>query len=627
MNSSGFIKSFFLFFTMLLAVMALSCFAQAKDLYTEWHYSGDTFTVEGDVYTITHYDIEDTSVIVGINKNSYIIREGECKVTGTKEVCIEEIFRNVLNATDDDPIKFEGGRAYAGISIRIRTYGPDISVSRTFSDSSPELNGEVTVSVILKNTGGDGTDSLSYFEEFPAGVEILSSSSGTTRSLRSISYSGNLAAESEKTFTYTFRVTGYLDFSNSAIVNYTYQSKSYGVKSSSQSVKVIKPYTFTATISPSSIEASEQTALSVKVENDVSADINVTELKITIPSYITVQSEPGELEKKNDKYYWKGTLKPDKYQMINLLLKPVKSGQYNIPVELRLLDSEGKVFSELKNLSLTSNIKALDPILSVLETSVSEGGSFRVAFSINNPNKVVGFRNIKASVTSTIFPDLTTELAELMPGITKTLIVNDSIEAPFVDEKKTYDITASGSYETSTSENRNFSEKVSLTVTPVADAISISQSADTQEVVAGNNVTLTIKIINNNQESIKVTVRDEYSGGVLLFGGKTSETLLFDKAETRQAYTYKLNIPESYNQTELLIKTFAGIETKNFLANKTLTIKVKPAEKKQEINTSQQEKPAPEPPKTEPEKKQGFFAKVISSISDFFKRLLGKDKA
>ncbi|MBN2052778.1 DUF11 domain-containing protein [Candidatus Woesearchaeota archaeon] len=622
----NFVKATLLFISSLLLLLTLCCFAQAKDLYNDWHYSGDTFSVEGDVYTITHYDIEDTSVIVGINKNSYIIKEGECKVTGIRETCIEEIFRDVLNAEDGDHIKFVEGRAYAGISILVKTYGPDITVTRTFSDDTPELNGEVTVSVVLKNTGSDGTDSLSYFEEYPEGIEILSSSSGTTRSLKSISYSGNLASESEKTFTYTFKVTGYLDFSNSAIVNHTYQGKSYGLKSSSQSVKVIKPYTFSASISPSSIEASEQTAISLRVENDVSVDINVTELKITIPSYITLQSLPGELEKKNDKYSWKGIIKPDNYKMINLLLKPVKSGRYNFLVELRLLDSEGKVFSETKNLSLTSNIQPIDPILSVLETSVSEGGIFRIAFSVNNPNKIVGFRNIKAKVTSTFLPDLTAELAELMPEATKTIIVNDSLEAPFVDNKVTYDIIASGSYETSTSENRNFSEKVSFTVTPVADAISISQSADTQELVAGNNVTITIKITNNNQESIKVTVRDEYTRGATLGGGmtSTSETMLFDRAETRQAYTYKLFIPEDFNNTELMIKTFAGIEAKNFLVSKNLTIKVKPAEKKQETNIPQQEQPEPEPPKQEPVKKEGFFAKVIKEISAFFNRLFGK---
>jgi hypothetical protein len=527
---------------------------------------------------------------------------------------------------ENDPIKFEGGVAYAGIEILVRTIGPDIKISRSFSTTSPELNQEVTVTVTIENTGSEGTDSFIYTDSYPAGV-IITSSPNSKSTIHSITYDLDFPISTERSFTYAFKVNDYLQFTTQPIAYFTFAGENTNVSVSSANIKVIKPYSFTATLSLNTFEAGEQATLSAKIENDVSEEINVDELKIMVPSLISVQSASSELVKSNEAYTWQGSLDSVEDKTISMVLKPTKSGNYIIPVSVKIKDSEGKSFFETTNLSLSVTLKPLETILSVLETSVSEGSSFRVAFSVKNPNNNIGFRNIKAGVRSEIFPELRAALIDLMPGKTQTLIVNDTLIAPFLGEKKTYDIEAYGTYESTTNEELNFSQKATLTVTPVSQIITITQESDQQEVLTGENVTLIVNIINNNQQAIQVNVNDKYPDGVSLVGGKAIEPLLsFDSAGTKQAYTYKLHVPLDYKQSELAITTFASIPAKDYALNKTLTLKIKSAPPIEGEENKSSEQKTPETPQTEEKKdeKQGFFEKLISGISDFFRRLFGK---
>jgi hypothetical protein len=516
----------------------------------------------------------------------------------------------------------------------ISTRGPDIEVSRSFSTTTPELNQEVTVTITIDNDGIEGTDSFVYEESFPAGAVITSFSLGAGMTSRSIRYDANLPAKSSKSFAYTFKVTDYLDFSNSGKFNYTYAGKKTSSSTSSVNIKIKKPYELTASVSPDSVEAGvDKSTLTVNIDDTSSEDITVLALNITIPPFVSVMLVPGEVTSNNNKYSWQGTVKPGSPITLSLQIKPTKSGQYQIPVSIKLKDYAGKEFSENKTVTLKAELKQLELILSVLETTVAEGGVFRVAFSVKNPNENIGFRNIKARVKSEIFPELDASLEGLMAGKIQVLIVNDTLTAPFVDEKKIYNVEAQGSYETTTSEWFNFSKKVSITVTPVKDIITITQSSDRLEVVQGENVTLTIEIKNNNEETIQVGVYDDYSAALKLIGGKASDTISFDGSGKKQAYTYKLEVPSGYDQSEIKIITFATVGGKNYAGNKTITIKVKPRPVETKNETAQEQPSGQEPqqqqnqtaePEQKPEKEPGFISKIFSGVSDFFKRLFGK---
>jgi len=608
----------------LFILFLLSFSASAKQLHADWYFSGDTFKVEDDVFLVTHYDFYATSVILDVNDKTYVIYEGDCKDDGTRQYCIGDIYTELYNATEDDPIKFEQGTAYAGIYILVNERGPDLDVDRAFSTTSPELNEEVTVTVTITNDGSTGTDSFLYKDEYPSGVVILSSSSGTTKTSRGVSYDKNIPYGGERTIIYRFKVTDYMDFTNKATYNYTYAGVRNGFETSSKTVKVEKPYELTTTLSKNTVEATEQVALSVKIENTVSEDITVNELLITIPSFLSLQTKPGELEKKNNRYTWTGVLADGEFKLLNLLLKPIKSGEYEIPVKVEITDSEEKEFSETKTSKFTAEISKLEPILTLSDESISEGSQFRIAFSVKNPNSNVIFNNINAKIKSEIFPDFDIELEELAPGKTRTLFVNDTLRAPFVDETKKYVIEASGSYDTNTYESFNFSQKKTLTVTLVSEAITIIPTIKS-EINAGDNLTVTVEIKNNNAEAVQVEVRDSNSENLVLFGGKSSNTIYFDAAGTKQAYTYNIRVPANYEKEELIITTFADILEKGYYANKSTTITIVLPEPlpKPELEPESEPESQPEP---ELKKEKGFLQKLIEGVSDFFQRLFGRNK-
>ena len=610
----------------LLLLVLASGNAEADVLKDAWYNSGDSFTVEGITYLINHYDFYATSAILKANDQSIVLKEGQCKASGERKYCLTEIDTN-LNREEGETghVKYESGNIYAGLHFIISSLGPTILVSRSFSDSSPELNEEVTVTTTITNSGEMQCDELFYTDTYPAGVVITSGSSGAEYTSQTLSYRTiNILPRETRTIIYTIKLTDYLKVSNMAGIRYFYEGVQTSMNTSSVSLSVVRPYELTATISPASIELGDETALSIKVLNSVSAYINVTKLEIELPNTLLLKSLPMDLVKSGDKYLWNSSLEGAKSKMFNMLLKPTRSGDHTVKLRIFINDSEGKNFSESRNITVSVSSKLMEPIISVKEASVSEGGSFRLAVSLKNPNSFVIFRSIKLEVESELFPGMISTLDEMAPGETKTLIVHDNMPAPFVDAKKTFDIKVYGSYINNFAESKNFSKTAQLIVTPVSDILLISQSLDKQQVDAGSSVVVTVKVANRNAEPVDVEVHDIFTEGAVLGGGASNAMIYFTKSEEKSVYTYNLSIPYNFASNALNITTYASINSKGYVTNKTIGIPV---------NSSNAVIALPEQPKndsnqtpaSEAEKPPGFFKKVLTSISGFFKRLLGRE--
>ncbi len=598
-------------------------------LYDEWHHSGDTFIKDGETYLVTHYRIDDESVVLKVNTNSYVIKEGDCKSSMTREYCVASIDREIDTDSEDSHVKYISGTAYAGINIVIYPLGPDISISREFTDTTPEPNQEVKASVTIENEREFSADNFIYTETFPDNVKVTDYSSGFSLAGNTLTYQSSVfQVLSKVSLTYTFIIKDYVSFTSKGVGRYEYAGSMASANSSATTFSLNKPYSLTFSVSPLSVETGEDTALSVRVENEESGSINVSLLELKITSPVRVSSLPAGLSKVGEAYRWNGTIITDGFKQITMLLATTKDGDYPIALRLFLNDSNGKNFSENKTLILKATYEAIDSIVSVKEKTVTEGESYRIALSFNNPNKKkVIMRNIKGNITSYLFGQMPFSLEELGPGQTKTVLVNDSLPVPFVDEKKVYDIIFSGSYDLNFGKSLNFSEKATLTVTPTNETLSIVQSSDKKSVEAGSNVTLTVKIKSNTQESFIVESKDTIPADAVLLGGATDARLSFAKSEEKQAYIYDLMVPESHGEGTITITTTASIPSRGYSLVRSFNITVTPpAGKETNVTASPEEAPVEETPTAEPEKKEGFFTKVINAVSDFFTRLLGKKK-
>jgi hypothetical protein len=596
--------------------------AEAKELHNGWHYNGDTFNVDQDVILVTHLDFYSSTVLLQVNQNTFILRAGECKETGTKDYCVIEIFQDINTKDANAHIKFLNGKAYAGINIVVRTRGPDLKVTRTLSTSTPELGQDVTATVHIINDGNEPTDSFVYTETLSPGAEITSLSRGTNTA-RTVIYNFDIPVFGDVTFSYSFKISDYLDISLTPTVYYMYSGNNISVAVSATNIKVPKPYLFSASASPTSYEYGGDSVLKAKIDNKVSQRITIDELVINIPALLSVKSSPSEMQMSESKYKWQGILETTESKEFSMTVKPTKSGTYKIPVTVKLRDYDGKSFSETINVSVTATISPIQPTLLVKESVISEGSIYRVSLAVTNPNKNTWFRNIVASLKSPAFPELIAGLSELIPGKSQSIIVNDSLMAPYTGEKKIYTIEAYGEYETSSKEIFNFSQKTTLTVNPVNQILNIGQQADKQTVVAGNNVTMTITITYNNKEPLQVNVNDQFTEGAKLVGGKTIETLSFFDSGSQQAYTYKIKVPVNYSQNQLVVTTFTSIPEKYYMLNKTMIINVTGPPPPEKINQTINNQTANQSQAEAKEvKKPGFFKRIITAILEFFNRIM-----
>lgn len=560
-------------------ISLLPCLASAsKLLHSEWHYSGESFVVGDEVIMLTHYDFYSTTVLLSVNERSYLMREGECKSSATREYCIADIYQEIDNATSKDPIKFINGKAYAGIKINITSKGPELKFSRTLSNTSILPGQDIVVSVTITNNASEGTESFIYEEEVPEGVSIISASSTAQFTPNKLTYSKNIQPYSQATFSYTLRLSEQKDFTSFATANYTYQSEKYGWKSQATKVVVKKPYELSVSLSPTKVQGYEQSILKLTLTNKVSEQLKINKLQVIIPENLSVLSASG-LIKAEGYYYWTGSLSTGSSEEFVLNLKPLRSGKHKILLDLSLSSSTGWGFKDNSTAELVCEIKPLSVALNLSETIVSGGGSIDIFVSAENQNEKTSFRNIRAKVKSSFFEMNAESISLLLPKKAATMLFMKGISVPLANTTQKAEVEVQGSYESSTGETFNFSKKQAIQIIPLEKSLTITQKADKTNLSAGDEVIINVSLKNNINEDIKVEIADSLPEGALLVAGKTSETLLFNKAETKQAYSYKLRISDNYSHPELTITTNLKILGRNYSDSKTLILKVKPSEK------------------------------------------------
>ena len=605
--------------------------------YDKWHYDGDTFTLDGQVFLVSHLKFSDNKIILGIDGRSNVINNGSCYDAIDKRYCLQDIYTDVTNYKSGDPIKFVAGKAYAGLRIVIYKRGKDISVTRSFTPAAATRDGEVTVQLTFKNPTDFWTDSFAYEDEYVEGVYISGLSGELEKSGKKILYSKNLPPNSEKTLTYRFIVTDYVSFKNHGSATYTVSGgkKSLNTTTFSVDLSEAKPYTLTKSISNTAPETGQDFTITLSLFNKKGSTLRVDSLEITPPSQnVSLSFSQAPFTKEGGVYTWNGDILNGTTKKFDIKGRASSPGTYLLGIQVKTSDSATTSYIERTNFTIKASYKEPELILSIKEPSVAEGGNFRVAFSIKNPNQRTAFSNIYASIKSNLSTEISKLYPEILPGETKTIIINDDFLAPSVETPTNFQINASGRYRTTFDSGKQFSKTGTVLVNPVNKSIIVTQKITRpKEVHVGDNITVTVNVNHKNQELVEVSVKDTFSDGLVLGGGKSEEILHYDKAGDRQAYIYNLKVPESYEGPDLFIQSQAYIKGKPGAVTQITIIEVNQTRRivpgsaednatKQESQaneTSQASKPAPKPA----EKEEGFFTKVVNGTIDFFRRVFG----
>jgi hypothetical protein len=615
---------------LLLAAIPLASAADTS-IYDKWHFSGDSFTADGEVLAVTHFRITDEKIYLTINKQGYTVKLNECLVTDTKKYCFAEMFNNINIADSDDHIKFEGNEAYAGLRIKIYKRDSKITVTRTFSKTNPDKGDEVKVEVKITNPTEFRTKSFLYQDQYPEGVILVSGSGEFEKGYRGVTLDSNIEADSEKTLTYTIRFTDYAVVNNQASYTYEVEGSKYSANTTAYKVDLSsqKPYSLTLALSSGSIEAGGDSKLTITLQNKYEGELAVDYVELSsLGSNLSITTEPlssNALKKAASENSWYGTLKEDESATLTVKIKGNNPGKYQIPVSVRAQGSEG-AYVEKKNITLTVSYKEPELVMSLKDNVIAEGGKTRLAFSVKNPNKILALRDVQATISSPFFASTSGSISEIRPGATETLVVIEEITGPDVENETSYTINASGKYSTRFSE-KAFSKSVILKITPVNKSVAITHAlAKPADIRPGSNITVTVNIQYLNEEKVEVEAKDSYSPGLTFNGGLTQETLAFDKSGTKQAYIYNVVVPQNYRSKELNITTKVSIKGRAETISKTTILPVNITTSPAEAAASNENQGSEETTTSSSNTEQGAVSKAVNGVMGFFRRLLGFSK-
>jgi hypothetical protein len=623
----------------ILSPRAIAISLSDKLIEEKYHFSGDSFIVDGDLLAVTHMHLEDQKIYFTVNNKSMILNNGDCYETDRKKFCLTDIFNDIAGAKTGDPIKFDGQDIYAGLRISVYRKALDVTVTRTFTPAKPLRDEPVAVELLIKNPTDQTAEFFKYEDIYPEGVIITSGAASLEKTLHGVKYEDNIQPQSEKIIHYTITITDYITFSNVASFNYTVNGIKKGFNTTKATFDLFsaKPYTYTTAFSPSSPETGEATNLKITVTNKKGSKLTFETIGVTIPTeQMSVHFDTNTFEKSGSQYYWTGTLDNGTIKELNIGLTPLKSGKINLTVNIRVKETDFKSYSESKIIAMSPTYKAPELILSIKEPTVSEGGLFRVAFSIKNNNKYTGFRRVNAFLNSNITVEKGGYAIEIPPGAAPLLIELPEITAPTVNKSTDFIFTASGSYDTTFENGREYNKTGKLTVTPINKSIFISQTIQApKQVHVGDNLTVTVRIKHTNQEIVTADVGDTYSPELIPSGGTSLATIYFDNPTEKPAYIYNVVVPYNYSSTELFIKTAVSVREKPGIISKITILPVnltRPIillpgqnattpviQKNTSANVS-----IPSPATNEEHgEKVGTFTKIVNGVMDFVRRLFG----
>jgi septum formation topological specificity factor MinE len=601
-----------------LIIILISTFASAKDLHKEWHYSGDSFEVDGEAIVITHYDFNYPKVSLSVGEKTSLVEEGDCYQTPKKEYCVEEIYTDI---NESDHIKFVDGDVLAGIYFKVSTRGPDVDIKRSFSTKKPSLEERVDVTITIENDGDEYTNSFFYEEQFPDDVKIKSYSEDFKFSNNKLIYVKNIPANDEVELKYSFVVNKYIQFDTEPTAMYVYESEENSIDVSSVSIEVPKPYDFSIS-SSSSVDLGDSFDVTVKVGNEASDTISVEELKITIPQEFSIGNIDPDLKKNNQILTWSGELLENKGESFKISLKALRAGEFTISSEVKLLDSLEKPFSEKLEKTIESKLSEAKLLIGLKDKTISEGSYYRMSFSVENPNEKTSLNDINIEIFSDLFDTIYLDKKTILQEEIITLYVDDMILAPFVEKKMSFDITAKATY-MAAEKLYSVEETEKITITPVDDIISISKKANTKTINSVNATTITVSIKNNNDQRLSVFVKDILPKGIDISGGKKENNLIIDGKETVDVYSYSILLPENYANETFESVTTAYIESKEYTANKTLSLKVDKIEESSSEDKEENKQEETSKPEKKATKEKGFFQKFFESIGEFFSNIFG----
>jgi len=586
------------FFLTILLILVPSVFASS--IFDDWVEDGQTFKA-GDHYFYVQYIESIQKLNFKMDDMGGMLLVGECETRDDIKYCFEDV--NLPQ-----------------IKVVITSLEPDITIDRSFSTITPNLNENIEVTVTLKNNGDEAATNIKYIDSYPNGLTLFSNQNTFT-------WEGNINIGEEEKFAYTIRAEDIISFDSIAKLSYKFEGKEKTKKSSTASINVRKPFAINDSISTEAAEKGEIVVYNITILNkDESNKLSVENLEITLPAQIDLVVASNELKIEGNKLTFKGAIEKKETKTIFVRVTASRVGQFSISASTNLKISDKSFKEELKK-SFTVGSSLILPILE-LPAQVKSNSPYSAYIALKNYGKEE-IKNIKFKVEGDLFSAIT-DKKDIQPGTTYE-VFKKTLTSPYLKEDHRFNIKISGSYiSPSSGKSYTFEKSAQMIGTAPPNIIDIIRELNKHEFYPGDEIKITIKLKNQKNTIInEVDVSDIFPKEIRssLKGDITGYIDALNPNEEKEIYSYSLTVPTDYTEDEIEFKTTlnAKVDGELIILKSTDKVKILSGEKPEEVEEETEEIEPEEEINQTGEKeieqtKENFFSKIVSWLKNLFKR-------
>ncbi len=483
-------------FLFLISFLSAQVFASSTEIFSDTIEEEGKATIDGEVYTAYGYN-DYEGVRLSSNKYGSIIidTEGSSATHGVYTYTLDSITQ------DGDTISFE---------ITVEKEKGEVSLSREASNSSGTLGDMIEVTVTIEN-GGSSTETIKYTEDLPSEVSRVgtpeitkgTSTSSQRSSNADIYWDGILYEGESATIVYEIKLEKYPSDGSTisldgATLTYKDSSGSYNESVDEVTISLSDPVSvsFELLTDEEDLKVNQEAEYTVTISNNLAKTATISSFLLTIPSTVDASYIDTALDETDAGYAWTGQLSPFESQSFDIMVIPRGAGTHELDAAVDYSSTSG-TGSSSDTASLSIEAGDVVPEIKLSSENFDGGELITIYYYVNNSDKEVSYSNvnIKMSADPSDLFDTINYLASL-PKKTKTLIKKQNFTAPYTDEEKSYTVTMSGDYGTSSFET---AETITINVATFTIPYDVTYTIGGLD-EENTNVTLTVTLLSDLAE-------------------------------------------------------------------------------------------------------------------------------
>ncbi|MFH1506019.1 MAG: hypothetical protein ABIE94_03430 [archaeon] len=601
--------------------LVLGLDAEEKKIYDKWHNSGDYFQIDTDLYNLRLNPNDFSKIVFYRNGEGFMINNGSCEHSLMYKFCFE-------NSTwDDEKMTInDNGITEPGLHIIIYELAPDrpvIEIERTIPKKSLELGEQLHITINISNVGRQAATDLVYKETVPDGFVVVSSD--LLKAGNTLTITKAIGALSYRIIGFTIKPVNYTSHMFQGKARYSYEGVAYTENTTEVNISVAKPYKFTYTLTPVSVNIDTTSTFKISVQNKETDDtFRIDNLYFEVPRDLEVYPPHGIYKISPTEYTYSGVVYPERTKDYDIRLKAPYTGTYEIRGKMEGYMNQ-HYFKENFAKNLTIKVDKINGLIHPNYESVRAGKPVKIRVYFENNDDANSYYDVNATLSSELFTEQIYE--EKILDFQLKQVFLKQYNTPYSTRIKTIPIRLNGTYRSQSGELFAFNTERTLTLTPVNQSFTLTQTVDKESVARGGNVTIAVFVKNlNDDPEFNLEVKETFPIELDVFQGETSAKINIQGNENKQAYIYKFRVPMDYPFNVITIQSDLDAPSKLYTTQQSTNITVTgPLGEEEEEEEQEPETPednqTKEPIQPPEEKKKGFFTKFIDEIEKFFKTL------